>query len=305
MVQKLYIIETRWDPERRDVPRALATFFSIQRAINAFQGPLPDIEFSVCLGDVASEPEDQHAVWVLAKRREQEEQWIMPDFGYWSWPNDNMGEYNEVRREIEDTEPDWDSKKPLAVWRGAPQTNPLREALIKITEGKSWSDVAAIDWNAPAGFLTMSEHCQYQYVLHTEGHSYSGRAKYLLNCASVSVTHKLDWIEPHTHLFVPSGPDQNVVVVERDFSDLNDKMRYLLKNSEEAHKIAENSAKTFRDRYLTPAAQACYWRKLFWAWKSVSFEPELYETVEGDNETKKRRLRGTPFETFVAKARLE
>jgi Glycosyl transferase family 90 len=280
--------------------------FSIQRAIDAFQGPLPNIEFSVCLGDVASEPEDQHAVWVLTKRREQEEQWIMPDFGYWSWPNSNMGEYNEIRREIEDSEPAWDDKKPLAVWRGAPQTNPLREALIKVTEGKSWSDVRAIEWgNSTSGFLTMPEHCQYQYVMHTEGHSYSGRAKYLLNCASVSITHKLDWIEPHTHLFIPSGPDQNIVVVERDFSDLDDEIRYLLKYPELTRKIAENSARTFRDRYLTPAAQACYWRKLFWAWRSVSFEPKLYEDVEGKDGTVKRKLRGTPFESFVARARVD
>lgn len=224
----------------------------------------------------------------------------MPDFGYWSWPNNNMGEYSEVRREIRDTEPVWNDKKPLAVWRGAPVTNPLRGALIKASEGKSWSDIKAIDWTNQANFLTMPEHCQYQYVVHTEGHSYSGRAKYLLNCASVSVTHKLDWIEPHTHLFVPTGPNQNVVIVERDFRDLDEKMDYLMKNPEVAQRIAKNSANTFRDRYLSPAAQACYWRKLFWAWRSVSFEPKLHEVVDG-----KRKLRGEPFESFVAKAKLD
>lgn len=214
-----------------------------------------------------------------------------------------MGEYNEVRREIQDTEPAWEDKKPLVVWRGAPHTNPLREELIKVAKGKSWSDVRAISWdNSTIGFLSMPEHCQYQYVVHTEGHSYSGRAKYLLNCASVSITHKLNWIEPHTHLLVPSGPDQNVVVVDRDFKDLDKKMQHLLKHPEVAKKIAENSVKTFRDWYLTPAAQACYWRKLFWAWKSVSFEPELYERGNG---TKKRKLRGMPFESFVARAKLD
>ncbi|TLD35782.1 DUF821 domain-containing protein [Venturia nashicola] len=297
--RQLYIIDANWEAERRDVPRALAIFFSIQRAIHAYPDALPNIEFSVCLGDVASGPEDIHAIWVLTKLRKQEEQWIMPDFGYWSWPNENMGEYGEVRREIRDTEPAWSDKKSLAVWRGAPVTNPLRKALIDISEGKSWSDIKAIDWATQENLLTMAEHCQYQYVVHTEGHSYSGRAKYLLNCASVSVTHKLDWIEPHTHLLIPMGPDQNVVVVERDFSDLNEKMSYLIKHPEIAKMIAENSARTFRDRYLSPAAQACYWRKLFWAWRSVSFEPKLYEMVDG-----KKKLRGEPFETFVATAKL-
>ncbi|QDS69153.1 hypothetical protein FKW77_010495 [Venturia effusa] len=292
--------QANWEAARRDVPRALAILHSIQRAIHAHPGELPNIEFSMCLGDVASRPEEVHAVWALAKLREQEEQWIMPDFGYWSWPNDNMGEYSQVRREIRDTEPAWNDKRPLAVWRGAPATNPLREDLIKVSEGKSWSDVKAIDWANQDNFLTMPEHCHYQYVIHTEGHSYSGRAKYLLNCASVSVTHKMDWSEPHTHLFVPTGPYQNIVVVERDWSDLDEKVEYLKKNPEVARRIAENSANTFRDRYLSPAAQACYWRKLFWAWRSVSFEPELHETVDG-----KRKLRGEPFESYVARAKVD
>jgi hypothetical protein len=56
----------------------------------------------------------------------------------------------------------------------------------------------------------------------------------------------------------------------------------------------------FRDRYLTPAAQACYWRKLFNAWATVGFEPELYRTVKDKQGKVWRKSRGTPFETFVA-----
>jgi hypothetical protein len=132
------------------------------------------------------------------------------------------------------------------------------------------------------------------------GHSYSGRAKYLLNCKSVSVVHSLEWIEPHTHLFVKDGPDQNIVSVERDFSDLNEKMNYYLKHPKEAKRIAENSASVFRDRYLTPAAQACYWRKLLNAWASISFVPELYTQVKGQNGKKRKKIRGTTFETYVS-----
>jgi len=93
---------------------------------------------------------------------------------------------------------------------------------------------------------------------------------------------------------------QNVVQVERDFSDLNSKLNHLLSNEAEARRIAERSVKQFRDRYLTPAAQACYWRRLFRAWKTVSFEPEFYQTVKERNGKIRRKCRGTPFETFVS-----
>jgi hypothetical protein len=99
--------------------------------------------------------------------------------------------------------------------------------------------------------------------MHTEGRSYSGRGKYLLNCGSVVVMHKSEWIEPHQDLYVKSGPEQNIVEVERDFSDLEEKMQKLLNDLQLARQIAMNSRKTFRDRYLTSAAQACYWRKVF------------------------------------------
>lgn len=88
--------------------------------------------------------------------------------------------------------------------------------------------------------------------------------------------------------------------VERDFSDLDDKMEYFLSHDSEARRIARNSAATFRDRYLTPAAQACYWRKLFHAWSSVSFEPKFYRNVVDADGKTRRKSRGTPFETYVA-----
>lgn len=58
--------------------------------------------------------------------------------------------------------------------------------------------------------------------------------------------------------------------VERDFSDLPKRMDELLKNPAKAERIANNSVETFRERYLTPAAEACYWRALWEGWAEVS-----------------------------------
>lgn len=135
------------------------------------------------------------------------------------------------------------------------------------------------------------------------GNSWSGRMKYLLNCRSVLMSHKLEWKEFYHHLLVPSGPDQNYVELALDFSDLPERMDYYLKNLNEAERIAENSVQTFRRRYLSPAAEACYWRRLIHGWAEVQgFEPELYEEEHLQNNSGQAKkingLRGKPFEGF-------
>ncbi|KAL5363042.1 hypothetical protein BJX96DRAFT_155061 [Aspergillus floccosus] len=42
-------------------------------------------------------------------------------------------------------------------------------------------------------------------------------------------------------------------------------MKELLLDPEKAQRIADNSVKTFREHYLTPAAKVCYWRALWTA----------------------------------------
>jgi hypothetical protein len=71
-------------------------------------------------------------------------------------------------------------------------------------------------------------------------------------------------------------------------------MEWLLAHPEEAARIARNNVETFRDRYLTPAAEACYWRHMISAWASVAFEPSFYDTDEAEIA----KWRGTPYESF-------
>lgn len=181
--KQLYIIEAAWADHGFDVPRALAILASINRAIVACPScHIPDIEFSFCLGDIASfdiENDGKRAVWTLTRREWEDEKWVMPDFGYWSWPLNVVGEYTQVRTEIRDLEDSlsFADKKPLVVWRGSTQTNLLREYLVNATAGKSWSDIQAIEWFNMTTMMpghaelsiTMPEHCAYQFVVHTEG----------------------------------------------------------------------------------------------------------------------------------------
>ena len=127
---------------------------------------------------------------------------------------------------------------------------------------------------------------------HTIGRSYSGRGKYLQNCNSVVFMSNRTWVEPQHSLLIASGPNQNFVEVQDDFSDLEKEITELVRDQDKAKRIAKNSVDTFRDRNLTPAAQVCYWRKLIRSWAKVSFVPERYEPGT-------RKLRGVSFETYV------
>lgn len=116
---------------------------------------------------------------------------------------------------------------------------------------------------------------------------------------------------------VPSGPEQNYVLVKSDYSDLKEKMEFYISHPREAERIADNNVRIFRDRYLTPAASACYWRRLVERWAMVSFEPAFYHDIEttelekqADGSFKditkvRRKWRGTPFENYILRRAMD
>ncbi|TKA25049.1 hypothetical protein B0A50_06113 [Salinomyces thailandicus] len=317
---QLYVIDAHgvWDPNHR--PRSVATLHALDRAISASQELLPDIEFTLTDHDSALDsPTNNHTTWSYSRLAHQESLWLMPDFGFWGWPNVGLRSYTELQALLEADEEDFLDKLPKLVWRGALAVgsgHDARVGLIKHSKGQIWSDVQTLDWSNKTDIhsklLTMEDHCRYMFTAQTEGNTYSGRLKYLLNCNSILMSHRLDWIEHFHHLLRPTGPDQNYVKLKRDFSDLPKTMKSLLSPSklEAAQRIVDNARETFRERYLTPAATACYWRALIRGWASVQdFVPEIWEFKEVEDGVggKKMRkgLRGVPFESYAIMEQVE
>ncbi|KAJ6186629.1 hypothetical protein N7519_007930 [Penicillium mononematosum] len=291
----LYIVD--YAPMPVTASRARATLNSLHRALTAFPDRhlLPSIEFIFTTEDFAEDTTAQSPIWAYSKRDSDTAVWLMPDFGYWAWPEVQIGPYHEVRRRIaaiDDGETAADGtyvpglqfqeKKKQLVWRGSLATNPpVRSKLLKSALGRSWASV---------------HHCRYMFLAHTEGRSFSGRGKYLLNCRSVVVSHALEWREAHHAALISSGPDANYIEVDRDWSDLSRKIDYLIDNPEIAERIANNAVRTFRDRYLTPAAESCYWRQLIRQYSAAcDFEPVLFSTAR-DGKTQPR---GVPYDTWL------
>ncbi|KXG52076.1 Lipopolysaccharide-modifying protein [Penicillium griseofulvum] len=299
--QQLYVIAT----EGHIYSREIATLHSLHRALISSPEKVPNIEFAFNSDD-RIEPV---ALWGYARQEEDSNIWLIPDFGYWSWPETKAGSMKEVVMKAEWAEDagglSWPKKVQKVLWRGATMGLELREKLIEVASSQPWADVKALNWkdheSMTSDLKSMSEHCEYKYLAHTEGNSYSGRLKYLQSCRSVIIAHEMAWIQHQHPLMRSSGPDQNFVTVKRDFSDLQEKINWLQTHDDDAQRIANNNVKTFREHYLTEAAEVCYWRRLIKAWAEVSdFKPEFFKKENG-----KKVWRGLPVESFFLERRLE
>ena len=304
--KQLYILEAKnfiVDPHKWGLKeRGMATLHQIQQAA-ILTDDLPDMEFSVITADqtfdnanlAEGESVPERAIWSYARQVYNESHdpfWVVPDFNFWAWGAIG-GSYGDFRREIMSPERDLPllERIPKIVWRGVIWTNAaIREALVRASKDKPWSDIEAMSWGTngiEGSHIRAQDQCRYAMGAHTEGRSWSGRLKYLLNCHSVIFVHQLDWTTFYYHLLRPSGEDQNVVSTNREFSDLERNIESLMKDPARMQQIADNAAATFRDRYLTPAAVACYWRHLLTAYAEVSFRPDLNDE------------RGISFEEFL------
>ena len=318
---QLYILDAHgvWDHNHR--PRSIATLHALNRAVTSANEPLPDVEFTLTDHDSALiDPNGNQTTWSFSRLAHQESLWLMPDFGFWGWPDVGLRSYTELQAILDNDEDDFLDKVPKLVWRGALAVGSGQDArlgLVKHSEDQIWSDVQTLDWSNETDIhgklLSMEDHCRYMFTAQTEGNTYSGRLKYLLNCNSILMSHELRWIEHFHHLLQPGGSNQNYVKLKRDFSDLPKKMKSLIKptNIQETEVIADNARRTFRERYLTPAAEACYWRALIRGWASVQgFKPLIWEERDMEDDWRggkraKRKMRGAPFESYVVMEQVE
>jgi hypothetical protein len=175
---QLYVLEAKFSDTGCGYAnsRGLSLLHAIHRAIITSPSPLPNIEFSFTTSDIADPLHLQHSIWALSRTEDEEETWLIPDFGYWSWPNSLIGGYEQIRREIADSEINFADKKRQVVWRGVSGTNSLRKDLLRVTANKEWADVQDIEWanstavdQVTSGAIAIPEHCQYQFVIQTEG----------------------------------------------------------------------------------------------------------------------------------------
>ena len=188
----LYVVDARGVSDRNHRQRSIATLHSLNRALVASGEKLPDVEFTLTDHDAAlMNPDGNHTTLTYSRLAKQETLWLMPDFGFWGWPYVGMKSYTELQDLLDEGEDDFLDKIPKAVWRGGMRVSgaDMREKLLELSDRQEWSDIRALDWknetDVKESLISMDDHCNYMFTVQTEGNTYSGRLKYLLNCHSV------------------------------------------------------------------------------------------------------------------------
>ncbi|ODN77289.1 hypothetical protein L198_08024 [Cryptococcus wingfieldii CBS 7118] len=293
--------------------RTQAVIAGVYAGILTSPEPLPDVEFVVQTSDAGA---GKSPIFALCRTASQKALWLMPDFGFFSWPEPGVGSYSEVRAKtlayeqslglevdsgMEVIKGDWENKTDKLFWRGSPMVE-VRHDLLRAAQNQPWSDVKELNWGAINGdekerlknngdIKSPAEHCQYRFLAHVEGWAYSGRLKYLQQCRSVIVGHKLQYIQHYHHLLnaQDNHPEQNYIEVPLPFEkNLGGVMEGLMGEGvrEKVERIAENGWKGMRQGYISPAANDCYFRYLLHRYAEVqAFRP----SIEG----------AAPYESFV------
>lgn len=178
----LYFIatESKGEDHRR---KTLATLSAMHRALAAMplRHAAANLEFVFSVEDKASDVVGTgHPIWVFARKVSEDSLFLMPDFGFWAWDNmigdknNEIGSYDgvvEKVKEVEDGVAFADKQKKL-VWRGKLSFAPkLRRTLLDVCRGHEWSDVKQLNWNVRENYLTLEDHCKYQFIAHVEGKS--------------------------------------------------------------------------------------------------------------------------------------
>ncbi|EPQ26707.1 uncharacterized protein PFL1_05686 [Pseudozyma flocculosa PF-1] len=280
--------------------RLQAALALLYQSVITSREKLPDVEFCISLNDWGSQGK-----FSLDRAPYLHDVWLMPDYGWYAWP-EHVGSYAEYREKTLQVERDnpWEKKISKLFWRGSMGVGTAdREAMLGAAEGHEWNDAKAMTWGK-GGNIPMEDHCKWKFHGFPEGVTYSGRLRYLQNCKVVIVTHEPRWIQHWTHLYNPdpNSPDQNIVFVPKYDGDqpgilthnekgeasydktwmrLPETMDDLLRNDDKARRIAENQWTFFRERYISPASAACYWRKLIKGYATT----QLFTPVYHGNET--------------------
>lgn len=210
---------------------------------------------------------------------------MVPCFTFWVFIAPNIGRWRsqfEMLPKIAD-KIRWEKRINKLMWRGA-QTGD-RWWLTGIGERRNDTrlDIEFIEWKSRKfknrysdNFKTIQEFCQYKYLLHQEGWSYSNRLKYLLLCGSpVIFANFYEWEEYWYHLL---KHDYNVLVF-RDKQNENSFKNFtqaIMQDDRKAKFIGENG-RALIQKYLSEQAVLCYFRNLLIEYgKLFAYTPEKH-----------------------------
>ncbi|UJR16898.1 hypothetical protein I4U23_003796 [Adineta vaga] len=210
----------------------------------------------------------------------------MPCFTFWSWPEIRAGRWTKISRSILNTSYNLEYSKrvPKIFWRGVRSWKRIW-FLKTARQYPNIMDLAPVSWQkgidglaykASFSYKTLEEHCNYKYLAHLEGSSYSSRLKYLLLCGSPVVYAPIQYWEEYWYHLLKDG--ENIVFFESAGNEgaFNKTLEFLMQNEEKAKEIGRKGQQLVQD-YLNEHAVSCYWWKLLKEYaKLLGYKPSLH-----------------------------
>lgn len=157
--------------------RILGTLAQMDRALMSTPNSdpmVPNIEFSFSLDDLPlrSKAKGTFMGYTRKDEREYNDIWMMPNYAYWSWNYTHAPSWNSIRREIDmaEVKTPWQKKDPRVVWRGKIKMAELRKELVRVSEGKSWSDIKPVVINDSKDkhtkdVMNLRQFCGYVFIV--------------------------------------------------------------------------------------------------------------------------------------------
>jgi len=131
------------------------------------------------------------------------------------------------------------------VWRGkAPNRMPNRQKFLKTHIDNPLCNIGAVNqncennkWLKPR--MTIDEQLQYKFILSLEGNDVATNLKWIMSSNSIAVMPK-----PTYETWFMEGtliPDYHYICIKPDYSDLNEKLSFYLKNPDKSQEIIINA----------------------------------------------------------------
>ncbi|KAL7173162.1 hypothetical protein ACSBR2_032601 [Camellia fascicularis] len=174
--------------------RAMFTVWGLLQLLRRYPGRVPDVDIMFDCMDKPSLNREEHQSRPLPLFRycttPNHFDIPFPDWSFWSWPEINIGPWDEEFNSIKQgsRSRSWRNKWPVAYWKGNPDVaSPLREELLTCNHSRLWrAQIMRQDWltEIKEGFekSKLSKQCDYRYKIYAEGYAWSVSLKYILSC---------------------------------------------------------------------------------------------------------------------------
>lgn len=212
-------------------------YFDLNRFLKYYP---PHLKFSYLFGDVLTVPE--YPTFVKSRPISESNQ------------NSVLMKLNKDRHFTFVSDPlPFEQKKEIAVWRGAAYRD-KRKNFIKSCYQCELADLGQtnqppedVPWQKK--FMSREEQLKYKFILSVEGNDVATNLKWIMSSNSLCFM-----TTPEYETWFMEGrliPDHHYVHLREDYSDLEEKIRYYTKHTDEAQAIIHN-AHEYVNQFLDP-----------------------------------------------------